>query len=159
VVQAAAAREAAAIGGRAGDEELDPAERPLAEAGEGVAERFELAEEELREAVDPTNRVVPRVEPATEHRQAGGHDRTDVVGEIGEVEEAPEGLACPEVGSERGRIGGSPRIQRAAFSYPAVCRLVRRWNGSISPWATTEESFTLPCLRASVQPEQWELRM
>ena len=43
----AAEREAAAIGGRAGDEELDPAQRPLVEAGEGVAEGFELAEEEL----------------------------------------------------------------------------------------------------------------
>jgi hypothetical protein len=46
----AAAREAAAIGGRAGDEELDPAQRPLVEAGEGEAEGFELAEAELIEA-------------------------------------------------------------------------------------------------------------
>lgn len=46
----AAAREAAAIGGRAGDENLDPARRPLVEAGEGVAEGFELAEGELIEA-------------------------------------------------------------------------------------------------------------
>ncbi len=44
-----AAREAAAIGGVAGDENLDPAERPLVEAGEGVAEGFELAEDELIE--------------------------------------------------------------------------------------------------------------
>lgn len=43
----AAAREAGEIGGRAGDEDLDPAQRPLAEAGEGVAEGFELAEDEL----------------------------------------------------------------------------------------------------------------
>jgi hypothetical protein len=43
----AAAAEAAAIGGRAGDEELDPANRPLVEGGEGVAEGFELAEEGL----------------------------------------------------------------------------------------------------------------
>jgi hypothetical protein len=34
----AAARQAAAIGGLADDEDLDPAEHPLAEAGEGVAE-------------------------------------------------------------------------------------------------------------------------
>jgi hypothetical protein len=46
----AAAREAAAIGGRAGDEDLDPAERPVIEAGEGVAEGFELAEQDLIEA-------------------------------------------------------------------------------------------------------------
>lgn len=49
---AAAAREAAQIGGRAGDEELDPAERPLVEAGEGEAEGFELAEEDLIEAAE-----------------------------------------------------------------------------------------------------------
>jgi len=48
----AAARQAAAIGGRAGDEGLDPAERPLVEAGEGVAEGFELAEQELVEAAE-----------------------------------------------------------------------------------------------------------
>jgi hypothetical protein len=45
----AAEAEAAAIGGRAGDEGLDPAERPLAEAGEGEAEGFEQAELELIE--------------------------------------------------------------------------------------------------------------
>jgi len=53
----AAAREAAAIGGRAGDEQLDPAERPLVEAGEGVAEGFELAEEELIEAAEHADGV------------------------------------------------------------------------------------------------------
>ena len=46
----AAARDAAAIGGRAGDEDLDPALRPLVEGGEGEAEGFELAEEDLIEA-------------------------------------------------------------------------------------------------------------
>lgn len=35
------------IGGRAGDESVDPAERPLFEGGEGVAEGFEVAEEDL----------------------------------------------------------------------------------------------------------------
>lgn len=43
----AAAAEARRIGGTAGDEDLDPAERPLAEAGEGVAEGFEEAEDDL----------------------------------------------------------------------------------------------------------------
>jgi hypothetical protein len=52
----AAAREAAEVGGRAGDEGLDPAERPLVEAGEGVAEGFELAEEELVEAAQHGDR-------------------------------------------------------------------------------------------------------
>jgi cell division protein FtsN len=51
-----AAAEAAAIGGRVSDEppaedaeELDPAQRPLVEAGEGEAEGFEQAERELIE--------------------------------------------------------------------------------------------------------------
>lgn len=44
----AAAAEAARIGGPAPDDGVDdPAERPLVEAGEGEAEGFELAEEEL----------------------------------------------------------------------------------------------------------------
>jgi hypothetical protein len=42
--------EASGIGGYAGDEHLNPAQRPLVEAGEGVAEGFELAEEDLIEA-------------------------------------------------------------------------------------------------------------
>ena len=45
----AAAEEAGAIGGVAGDEDLDPEDRPLVEAGEGEAEGFELAEEDLVE--------------------------------------------------------------------------------------------------------------
>jgi hypothetical protein len=48
----AAAYAAGAIGGRAGDENVDPAERPLQEAGEGEAEGFELAEEDLVEAAE-----------------------------------------------------------------------------------------------------------
>jgi hypothetical protein len=40
----AAAREAAQIGGVAGDESLDPAERPVIEGGGGEAEGFEEAE-------------------------------------------------------------------------------------------------------------------
>jgi hypothetical protein len=47
---AAAAQEAAAVGGEAGDEDLEPAERPVMEAGGGVAEGNELAEQELIEA-------------------------------------------------------------------------------------------------------------
>ena len=44
----AAAAEAAKIGGPTPDDYVDdPAQRPLAEAGEGEAEGFELAEEEL----------------------------------------------------------------------------------------------------------------
>jgi hypothetical protein len=44
----AAAAEAAEIGGPTPDDHVDdPAQRPLAEAGEGEAEGFELAEEDL----------------------------------------------------------------------------------------------------------------
>ena len=45
----AAAAEAAGIGGVAGDEDLDPAQRPVIEAGGGEAEGFEEAERELVE--------------------------------------------------------------------------------------------------------------
>jgi hypothetical protein len=42
-----AAREAAEIGGSIGDDKLDPAQRPIEEAGGGEAEGFELAERAL----------------------------------------------------------------------------------------------------------------
>ncbi len=45
----AAAAEAAAIGGVAGDEDLDPADRPVLEGGGGEAEGFEQAEDALIE--------------------------------------------------------------------------------------------------------------
>jgi len=45
----AAAAEAARIGGVAGDEDLDPARRPVVEGGGGEAEGFEEAEEALIE--------------------------------------------------------------------------------------------------------------
>lgn len=45
----AAAAEAAEIGGHTNTEHLPPAERPLAEGGEGEAEGFELAQEQLIE--------------------------------------------------------------------------------------------------------------
>jgi hypothetical protein len=48
----AAARAAGAIGGRAGDDDVDPVERPLQEAGEGEAEGFELAEADLIAAAE-----------------------------------------------------------------------------------------------------------
>jgi hypothetical protein len=46
---AAAAREAAEIGGPDPDPGIDPAERPVAEGGGGVAEGFEESERALRE--------------------------------------------------------------------------------------------------------------
>ena len=48
--EAAAAAEAGAIGGHTASQRLPEAERPLAEGGEGVAEGFELAEEQLIQA-------------------------------------------------------------------------------------------------------------
>jgi hypothetical protein len=45
----AAAAEAGAIGGVAGDEDLDPAERAVREAGGGESEGFEQAEDALIE--------------------------------------------------------------------------------------------------------------
>jgi len=45
----AAAAEAAGIGGVTGEESLDPAQRPVIEAGGGVAEGFEEAERALIE--------------------------------------------------------------------------------------------------------------
>jgi hypothetical protein len=56
----AAGYAAGAIGGRAGDEDVDPVERPLQEAGEGEAEGFELAEEDLIEAAETGS---PRFDP------------------------------------------------------------------------------------------------
>jgi hypothetical protein len=48
--EAAAAAEAAEIGGHTDSQRLPEAERPLAESGEGVSEGFELSEEQLIES-------------------------------------------------------------------------------------------------------------
>lgn len=50
-----AAREAAAIGGVAGDEDLDPVERAVIEAGGGESEGFEQAEQALIEHASHTD--------------------------------------------------------------------------------------------------------
>jgi hypothetical protein len=47
--EAAAAAEAGRIGGEVPRDEEDPARQPLAEAGEGEAEGFELAEKDLED--------------------------------------------------------------------------------------------------------------
>jgi len=44
-----AAREAAGVGGTAGDENVEPAQRAIVEGGGGESEGFELAEQELIE--------------------------------------------------------------------------------------------------------------
>lgn len=52
----AAAAEAGNIGGVAGDEDLDPAERPVAEGGGGVAEGFEQSEQALIDTAEHGDR-------------------------------------------------------------------------------------------------------
>lgn len=84
----AAALEAAAIGGRAGDEHLDPSKRPLVEAGEGESEGFELAEQELIEAAefgDPRmnpldNAFTPETGPAPRPSTYGEADHEESAG-------------------------------------------------------------------------------
>lgn len=65
----AAAAEAGAIGGEVpeGERSLDPAERPLAEAGQGVAEGFEQAEADL----------IDIASHGDQHRFPDGISRTD----------------------------------------------------------------------------------
>lgn len=68
---AAAAEEAAKIGGPNPDPGVDPSERPLVEGGEGYAEGFEQAEEQLE-------------------RNASHEDRgADPLGDAGSEEEDP----------------------------------------------------------------------
>lgn len=50
--EAEAAREAAGIGGNVPPDTYDPAQQPLIEGGEGEAEGFELAEEELEDIAE-----------------------------------------------------------------------------------------------------------
>ena len=50
--EAEAAREAAGIGGNVPKDTDDPAEAPLLEGGEGVAEGFELAEKDLEDIAE-----------------------------------------------------------------------------------------------------------
>ena len=62
----AAAAEAARIGGPTPDYEGDESERPLAEAGEGEAEGFELAEQDLvEEAAHGDERRSPEADAFT----------------------------------------------------------------------------------------------
>jgi hypothetical protein len=72
----------AGVGGRAGDEDLDPAERPLAEGGEGEAEGFELAEEDLIDSAEHGDgEADPLADAFSEER-----DPVDRVAEPGEAD-------------------------------------------------------------------------
>jgi hypothetical protein len=90
----AAAQEAANIGGPVPDPDVDPAERPLREAGEGESDGFEMAEEGL-------------IEHAT-HGDAGGNPLQDEFtpeaersgAAYGDADEVPSDVA-DEAGEEQ----------------------------------------------------------
>jgi hypothetical protein len=80
----AAAAEAAEIGGPAPEDgAVDPAERPLRESGQGVAEGFETAEEELQDIAShgDQHRFPGRHAPDPEERDSAAHGEPDQVGE------------------------------------------------------------------------------
>lgn len=87
-----AAREAAGIGGTSGDEDLDPAERAVIEAGGGESEGFEQAERELIEHASHTDEqpahvilhhqgkpeeAGPDIEDSGDHEQSSELDEDD----------------------------------------------------------------------------------
>lgn len=107
---AAAAAEAAQIGGPAPADGLDPAERPVVEGGGGVAEGFEQAEEELirqatheGEGAPPTNDLSRAVEDGRANTVYGDADEieaTEVVRDPLEEEDDDPG-AGPGITAER----------------------------------------------------------
>src|SRR3954464_3713958 len=97
----AAASAAGAIGGRAGDEDVDPAERPLQEAGEGEAEGFELAEADLVESAETGLNWIDPVHAAFPAESEGGSPA--VYGEADH--EASSELVDDDNTKERGRDG------------------------------------------------------
>ena len=90
----AAAAEAARIGGRSGQEEMDEAERASAEHGGGEAEGFEQAEDLLeRQASHSDTSVDPQAgaeEPAEEESDPATHGEADEV-ESTETDEDTQG--------------------------------------------------------------------
>jgi hypothetical protein len=83
-----AAREAAMIGGVAGDETLDPAERAVREGGGGEAEGFEEAEAAL---IDHASHGDQQSAHAILHDQAlpEENDRLDAESDYGEADHEP----------------------------------------------------------------------
>jgi len=79
---AAAAEEAARIGGPDPQPGIDPAERPLAESGEGYAEGFEQAEDELRRKASHEDRGADPIGDAGRPEP----DADDVDAEYGEAD-------------------------------------------------------------------------
>ena len=95
---AAAAAEAAAIGGPVQDGDLDPAERPLVEAGEGVAEGFEQAEDELIRNASHEDLAVPPTEAAFTPEEESDRS-TAIYGEPDEIDPT-EVVADPSEGDD-----------------------------------------------------------
>jgi hypothetical protein len=75
----AAAAEAAKIGGEAPADSDDPAQRPLVEAGEGEAEGFELAEQQLQDIAShgDQHRFPDRDVPPPEEREEAERGESD----------------------------------------------------------------------------------
>jgi hypothetical protein len=75
----AAAAEAAAIGGRVPADSDNPATQPLAEAGEGQSEGFELAEKDLEEIAGhgDQHRFPDQVPPPPEEAENAEHGEAD----------------------------------------------------------------------------------
>ena len=89
-----AAEEAAAIGGRAGDEDINPADRPVREAGGGESEGFEMTEHDLiRHAShgdDVSDSIVFRdaARPEAEaDKQTGTSGDADHIASVNRIEE------------------------------------------------------------------------
>ncbi len=106
----AAAAEAGSIGGRTPDYEVDEATRPLEEAGEGEAEGFELAEQELIEAAQHgENRVSPEVDAYEVEEEAerataayGEPDEVDPTEVVRDPSEGPDDPgAGPGIAADR----------------------------------------------------------
>lgn len=94
-----AADEAGQIGGIAGDEGMDPAQRPVSEAGGGESEGFELAEADLirhaSHADDRSDSIVFHDAPAAESES----DRQ--TGEFAEADEVESPSRRAKQGTER----------------------------------------------------------
>ena len=106
---AAAAAEAAQIGGPAPVDDLDPAERPVVEGGGGVAEGFEQAEEELirqasheGEGAPPTNDLSETVEDGRANTVYGDADEIEATEVVRDpLEEDDDPGAGPGIIAER----------------------------------------------------------
>ncbi|HEY2767454.1 MAG TPA: hypothetical protein VGI76_04315 [Solirubrobacteraceae bacterium] len=93
----AAAREAGAIGGVAGDEDLDPARRPVQEGGGGEAEGFEESEAFLIEHASHGDQQSAH---AVLHDSGRAEERTN--GENGEADSERSSELDPEEPSKGG---------------------------------------------------------